>query len=55
MNSKNELIINKIYEKISSNEYLKEKYLNKINDSLSIPSFEKGRINIIKQNLSKNI
>ena len=55
VNSKNELIINKIYEKISSNEFLKEKYLNKINDSLSIPSFEKGRINIIKQNLSKNI
>ena len=49
----NELINNKIYEKLASNEVLKEKYLNKINNSLEIPSFEKGRINIIRKSLSK--
>ena len=49
----NELINNKIYEKLASHEVLKERYLNKINNSLEIPSFEKGRINIIRRSLSK--
>lgn len=48
-----QLIINKIYEKLATNEYMKEKYLNKINDSLNIPSFEKGSINIIRNSIEK--
>ena len=55
-NTKNDqLIVNKIYEKFESNEYMKEKYLSRMNDYLKIPSFEKGSISIIKKSLKKGV
>ena len=50
----NSLCVNNIYEKLASNHYMKEKYLSRMDDSLKIPSFEKGSISIIKKHLSKN-
>ena len=50
---KNSLILNKIYQQLSSHEVLKEKYFYKIDDNLKIPSFEKGKINLIKKNLAQ--
>ena len=55
-NTKNDqLIVNKIYEKFETNEYMKEKYLSRMNDCLKIPSFEKGSISIIKKSLKKGV
>ena len=52
-NSKKALIINKIYKQLASNEILKEKYYDKVVENLKIPSFDKGKINLIEKSLSQ--
>lgn len=51
-NRKNTLLINKI-KVIESNEILKNKYFHRIKGILGIPSFEKGKINLIEKRLAQ--
>ena len=51
-NRKNTLLINKI-KIIESNEILKNKYYHRIKGILGIPSFEKGKINLIEKRLAQ--
>ena len=53
INNEGELLINLITDRISESEFLKEKFLKRINNFLQIPSFEKGSINEIQKTLSK--
>ena len=53
INKKCDISINLIKEKMSKSKLLKQKYLDRINNLLQIPSFEKGDINVIKKTLSK--
>ena len=51
--NENQILINKIYEKLLKAEFFKKKYADKINFDLSIPSFEKGTISVIKKSLKQ--
>ena len=47
----NQMVLNKIYDLLSSNEYMKKQYLDKMDENYQIPSFEKGMINLIKNRI----
>ena len=51
--NEDQILINKIYDKLLKAEFFKKKYADKINFNLSIPSFEKGTISVIKKSLKK--
>ena len=49
----NQMVLNKIYDLLSSNEYMKKQYFDKMDENYQIPSFEKGMINVIKNRILK--
>ena len=51
--NEDQILINKIYDKLLKAELLKKKYADKINFNLSIPTVEKGTISVIKKSLKK--
>ena len=50
---KKALIINKIFEQLSSNEVMKKKYYHRVVGNIDIPVFEKGKINLIEKSLAQ--